>query len=152
MKENDSDAAYRRGLFIRVISLKYYWLSCFIFVFLYTSVPVTHAQETAVPQPDTEQKVSEPEKPAGIPITEISQSAQEARIALNKISTNLEPDAGILTIKGQLPSFLHSLKKLQDNDTVDDVSQTLQSHQMLCSTPFNAEFVLIHIVCHQSWL
>jgi len=115
MKENDSDAAYRRGLFIRVISLKYYWLSCFIFVFLYTSVPVAHAQETAVPQPDTGQKVSEPEpeKPAGIPITEISQSAQEARIALNKISTNLEPDAGILTIKGRLPSFLHSLKKLR---------------------------------------
>ncbi len=43
-------------------------------------------------------------------------------------------------------------KKLQDNDTVDDVRQTLQSHQMLCSTPFNAEFVFIHIVCLQSWL
>ncbi|MHC4267487.1 MAG: mechanosensitive ion channel family protein [Planctomycetota bacterium] len=76
-----------------------------------------------MPQSDTEQKVSEPEKPelekpepekpVGIQITEISKRAQEDRITLNKISANLEPDAGILTIKEQLPSFLYSLKSLR---------------------------------------
>jgi small-conductance mechanosensitive channel len=71
-----------------------------------------------LPQSDTEQEVSEPEKPkpekpAGITITEISKHAQEDRITLNKISTDFEPDADILEIKQQLPLFLHSLKKLR---------------------------------------
>ncbi|MEE9304475.1 MAG: mechanosensitive ion channel domain-containing protein, partial [Thiotrichaceae bacterium] len=62
-------------------------------------------------QSDTEKEVSEPEKPAGIPIIEISDRAQQHRIILNQISTNLEPDADILTIKKQLPRFLNSLKR-----------------------------------------
>ena len=69
-----------------------------------------------MPQPDAGQEVSEsekpePEKPAGIPITEISQSAQETRISLNKISTNLEPVADITAIEERLPAFLNSLKR-----------------------------------------
>ncbi len=95
--------------------MKYCWLICFIFVFLYAGVLSAQTLDVAVPQSGTGQEVSEPEKPepekpAGIPITEISQSAQEARILLNKISTDLEPVADILTIKQQLPSFLNSLK------------------------------------------
>jgi small-conductance mechanosensitive channel len=90
-------------------------------VFLYAGVLPAQIQVKAEPQPATGQEYSEsveqapekpePEKPAGIPITEISQSAQETRISLNKISTNLEPVADILVIEEQLPAFLNSLKK-----------------------------------------
>ena len=95
--------------------MKYCWLICFIFLFLCVDVLVAQTQVKVVPQPDTGQEVSEPEKPvvekpAVIPIIEISDRAQETRIALNKISTNLEPAADILTIKQQLPTFLHSMK------------------------------------------
>ena len=98
--------------------LKYYFWVCTIFVLLHSGVLSAQTQEKVAPQPDTEQEVSEPEKqqpekPAGIPITEISKRAQEDRITLNKISANLEPDAYILTIKEQLPSFLFSLKSLR---------------------------------------
>jgi small-conductance mechanosensitive channel len=98
--------------------LKYYFWVCTIFVLLYSGVLSAQTQKKVAPQPDTEQEVSEPEKqapekPAGIPITEISKRAQEDRITLNKISANLEPDASILTIKEQLPSFLFSLKRLR---------------------------------------
>ncbi len=98
-----------------------WWSCCFIFLFLYAGVLFAQTQEQAAPQSDTGQEVSEPEKqapekpepekPAGIPITEISQSAQETRIALNKISTNLEPVADLLTIEERLPRFLNSLKR-----------------------------------------
>ncbi len=106
--------------------MKYCWLICFIFLFFYAGVLVAQTQEQTTPQSGTEQEISEseklapekpvlekpePEKPAGIPIIEISQSAQEARITLNKISTNLEPVADILTIEERLPTFLHSLKR-----------------------------------------
>ncbi len=97
-----------------VLRLKYCWLSCFIFVFLYTGVLVAQTQVMAVPQPATGQEVSEPEKPepekpAGIPILEISSRSQKTRIVLNKISSNLDSVADILTIKRRLPKFLHGL-------------------------------------------
>ena len=112
----------RKGIIMRYC----WWSCCFIFLFLYAGVLFAQTQEQAAPQSDTGQEVSEsekqapekpvlekpePEKPAGIPITEISQSAQETRISLNKISTNLEPVSDILTIEERLPGFLNSLKR-----------------------------------------
>jgi len=96
--------------------MKYCWLICFIFVFLYAGILVAQTQDHAASQVGTGKEASEPEKPVvekpvGIPIMEIPYSEQEARIALNKISTNLEPVADILTIKKRLPTFLHSLKR-----------------------------------------
>ncbi|MFV1977204.1 MAG: mechanosensitive ion channel domain-containing protein, partial [Candidatus Scalindua sp.] len=83
-------------------------------MFLYTGVLVAQTQVTAVPQPATGQEVSEPEKPepekpAGIPILEISSRSQKTRIVLNKISSNLDSVADILTIKRKLPKFLNTL-------------------------------------------
>ena len=107
-----------------VIRLKYCWLSCFIFMFLYTGVLVAQTQVTAVPQPAAGQEVSEsekqvpekpvqgkpdPEKPEGIPVLEISSRSQKTRIVLNKISSNLDSVADILIIKRKLPKFLHVL-------------------------------------------
>ena len=85
-------------------------------MFLCSGVLSAQTQDLSKPQTDVEQAISEPEKaepetPVGIPIIEISDRAQETRIALNKISTNLTPDADILTIKQQLPKFLFSLRK-----------------------------------------
>jgi potassium efflux system protein len=96
------------------IRLKYCWLSCFIFVFLYTGVLVAQTHVTAVPQTATGQEVSEPEKPEpeipeGIPVLEISSRSQKTRIVLNKISSNLDSVADILIIKRKLPKFIHVL-------------------------------------------
>jgi len=110
-ERNDNYSGYKKGLFGRVIRLKYCWLSCFIFVFLYTGVLSAQTQKTVAPQPDTGQEVSEPVKPAGIPIMEVSDRAKETNITLNKIKVNLEPDSDILTIKDQLPRFFYSLKR-----------------------------------------
>ncbi len=51
-----------------------------------------------------------PEKPTGIPITEISKRAQETHIELNKMNTHLEPVSEVITITKQLPQLLYTLK------------------------------------------
>ncbi|MCP4269382.1 MAG: hypothetical protein GY777_28060, partial [Candidatus Brocadiaceae bacterium] len=71
-----------------------------------------------MPQPVTGQEVSvpeepAPEKPAGIPITEVSVRAKETHITLNKTKANFEDDSDILPIKEQLPQFINSLKRSQ---------------------------------------
>ena len=116
MQKNDNDADCIWRLFRNGIRLKYCGLSCFIFVFLYTGVLVAQVPEKVVPQSDTGQVISEPEKaepekPVGISIMKVSDRAKETHIALNKIKANLEPDSDILTIKEQLPRFLYSLKR-----------------------------------------
>lgn len=116
MQKKDNDADYIWRLFRKGIRLKYCWLSCFIFVFLFTGVLAAQVPEIIVPQPDTGQEVSEPEKPelekpVGIPIMEISDRAKETHITLNKIKVNLEPDSNIMTIREELPRFLYSLKR-----------------------------------------
>jgi len=123
MKKNDNYSGCRRGFFRKVIRLKYCWLSCFISLFLYAGILSAQTQDHVAPQTGTEQsapktgieqEVSEPkkpesEKPAGIPILAISGRAQKTRIALNKISSNLDSVADILAIKRKLPKFLHVL-------------------------------------------
>ncbi len=104
MQKNDNDAGCIWRLFREGMRLKYCWLSCFIFVFLFTGVLVAQVPEKVVPQTDIEQKVSEPEKPVAIPITKISDRAQETYIVLNKIEADLKPTKEILTIKKKLVS------------------------------------------------
>ena len=105
--------------------MKYCWWGCFIFLFLYAGVLFAQTQEQAAQKPGIEQVVSEPEKaelekaepekPAGIPIVEISGRAQETYTVLNKISADLKPVAEILTIRKQLPLFLSSINKVHSS-------------------------------------
>ncbi len=113
MKESFNYFGNSGGFSRKGIRLKYCWLSCFIFVFLFTGVLAAQVPEKVVPQSDTVQAISEaePEKPAGVPIMEVSDRAKETNITLNKIKANLEPDSDILTINEQLPQFLYSLKR-----------------------------------------
>ncbi len=82
-----------------------------MFLFLCAGVLTTHSHELAAPQTDTGQEAPVPEKPAGIPITEVTDRALKMHIDLNKIRTNLEPIPTIATIEKQLPIFLYSLKR-----------------------------------------
>ncbi len=99
-------------------------MSCFIFVFLFTGVLFAQIPEKIVPQPDSGQEAAEsekpvpekpepekvePEKPVGIPILHISGRAQKTRIALNKISSSLEPSADHLRMKRKFPDLLRTL-------------------------------------------
>ena len=68
-----------------------------------------------MPQSGIEQEAPEPEKPEGIPITEVTDHAQKMHIALNKTRTNLERIPAIIKIENQLPVFLYSLKRLRSD-------------------------------------
>lgn len=97
--------------------MKHYRLISIIsfLIFYPPSLPAQTLPQNTL-QTDTKQEATEtdkpvPEKKPGIPMIEISGRAQKTRIALNKISANLEPDANILIIKQQFPSFLSSMKR-----------------------------------------
>ena len=125
MIENFNYFGNREGLFRKGINLKYCWLSCLFFLLFYAGVLSAQTQNDAAPQTgkeqsvqkiDTGQEISEQEKvvsekPAGIPIMEVSDRAKQTNITLNKFKANLEPDSDIMTIKEQLPRFLYSLKR-----------------------------------------
>ncbi len=99
----------------KALRVKYCFCSCIIFVFLYSGVLSAQTLEIPKPKTDIDQKVSEPEKPVVIPITKISDRAQETYIVLNKIAADLEAKSDILTIKEQLPLFLSSTNKLRSS-------------------------------------
>ena len=116
MIENFNYFGNREGLFRKGINLKYCWLSCFFFLLFYAGVLSAQTQNDAAPQTgkeqsvqkiDTGQEISEQEKvvsekPAGIPIMEVSDRAKQTNITLNKFKANLEPDSDIMAIKEQL--------------------------------------------------
>ena len=96
--------------------MKYCLFSCFfLFLFLFAGVLTTYSQEQGLPQSGTGQEAPEPEKPEGIPITEVTDHAQKMHIALNKTRTNLERIPAITKIENQLPVFLYSLKRLRSD-------------------------------------
>ncbi|MBT3881562.1 MAG: mechanosensitive ion channel [Candidatus Scalindua sp.] len=80
-------------------------------MFLCSGVLSAQTIELPKPQADIEQKVSEPEKSVAIPITKISDRAQETYIVLNKIDADLEINTEIQTINKQLPLFLSSTNR-----------------------------------------
>ena len=85
MNKHGNDADCSGNLLSKDKRLKFcFWISIII-VFLYSSVLSAQTIELPKPQTETEQKIPEPEKPAGIPITEVSDRAQETNITLNKI-------------------------------------------------------------------
>ncbi len=91
-----------------------FW-SSIIFVFLCSGVLSAQTQELSKPQTETEQKISEPEKPVAIPITKISDRAQETYIVLNKIDADLEINTEIQAINEQLPLFFASTNRARSS-------------------------------------
>ena len=72
--------------------MKYCLFSCFLlFLFLFAGVLTTYSQERGLPQSGTWQEAPVPKKPAGIPITEVTDRAQD-----------------ILLSDLVLPDYLHS--------------------------------------------
>jgi potassium efflux system protein len=99
----------------KFLRVKYCFLSCIIFVFLYSGALSAQTLELLKSKTDIVQEVSVPEKQVAIPITKISGRAKETYIVLNKIDADLEATNDVLTIKEQLPSFLSSVNRLRSS-------------------------------------
>ncbi len=125
-KDNNSDDY--RGKFIKKSTwLKSFFLTCIMLLFSHAGVLSVQTLGQAIPNvgigkekevspPEKQESVKlEIEKPAGIPITEISVKAKETHITLNKTKANFEDDSDILPIKEQLPQFINSLKRSQSS-------------------------------------
>lgn len=113
MIKNDTPSVCRRAFSWKVIRLRYFCISCFLFAFLCTGVLSAQTFEQTKPQSDVTEENREPEKPVAIPITKISSRAQDAYLLLNQINADLKPITEILIIREKLPLFLSSMNKLR---------------------------------------
>ncbi|NOR65626.1 MAG: mechanosensitive ion channel, partial [Candidatus Scalindua sp.] len=111
MKKHGNDADCSGNLLRKDKRLKFCFWICIIIVFSCSSVLSAQTIGLPKPQTDTEQKISEPEKAVAIPITKISDRAQETYIVLNKIDADLEINTELQTINEQLPLFLASMNR-----------------------------------------
>ncbi|MDR4505760.1 MAG: mechanosensitive ion channel [Candidatus Scalindua sp.] len=96
--------------------MKHCWVISIIFFLFFCSCSLpAQTLEQAAPQTDTKQETQEPEKPVPIPITKISNRAQETYLLLNKIKKDIEPITEILTIREELPLFLSSMNRVHSS-------------------------------------